>query len=26
VDVRRDGRRFGAEAVVDLAADAQTVW
>ncbi len=26
VDVRRDGRRFEAEAVVDLAADAQTVW
>jgi len=26
VDVRRDGRRFEAEAVLDLAADAQTVW
>ena len=26
VDVRRSGRRFDAEAVLDLAADAQTVW
>ena len=26
VDVRRTGRRFDAEAVLDLAADAQTVW
>jgi Polyketide cyclase / dehydrase and lipid transport len=26
VDVRRSGRRFEAEAVLDLAADAQTVW
>jgi hypothetical protein len=26
VQVRRDGRRFEAEAVLDLAADAQTVW
>ena len=26
VDVRRIGRRFEAEAVLDLAADAQTVW
>jgi hypothetical protein len=26
VEVRRDGRRFEAEAVLDLAADAQTVW
>jgi hypothetical protein len=26
VDVRRTGRRFEAEAVLDLAADAQTVW
>jgi hypothetical protein len=26
VDVRRSGRRFEAEAVFDLAADAQTVW
>jgi hypothetical protein len=26
VDVRRDGRRFEAEAVLDLPADAQTVW
>jgi Polyketide cyclase / dehydrase and lipid transport len=26
LDVRRSGRRFEAEAVLDLAADAQTVW
>lgn len=26
VDIRRSGRRFEAEAVLDLAADAQTVW
>lgn len=26
VDVRRSGRRFEAQAVLDLAADAQTVW
>src|SRR5512144_1945982 len=26
VDVRRSGRRFEAEAVLDLAADAQAVW
>ena len=26
VDVRRSGRRFDAEATLDLAADAQTVW
>lgn len=26
IDVRRDGRRFEAEAVLDLSADAQTVW
>ena len=26
VEVRRSGRRFEAEAVLDLAADAQTVW
>ena len=26
VEVRRDGRRFEAEAVLDLAADTQTVW
>ncbi len=26
VDVRRSGRRFDAEAVLDLAADVQTVW
>jgi hypothetical protein len=26
VDVRRDGRRFDAEAVLELAADAATVW
>lgn len=26
IDVRRSGRRFEAEAVLDLAADAQTVW
>ena len=26
VDVRRDGRRFEAEAMLDLAADVQTVW
>ncbi len=26
VDVRRSGRRFDADAVLDLAADAATVW
>ena len=26
VEVRRSGRRFEAEALLDLAADAQTVW